>query len=185
MDTDFSKEIRLSNIKPILSRTDLNGKIKYVNPYFSEISGYAEEELINAPHNIIRHPDMPKVIFKLMWERLKKNQNILALIKNMTKDGNYYWVTTFFETKYNPYYKTPEAYLALRKAAPKNAVEEIIPLYEKLIAIESKDGIEASEEFLMNMLREKNMSYDEYIKNLVHYNGLLVKFFNGVKKLFR
>jgi PAS domain S-box-containing protein len=184
MHNHFSKEIKLSNIKPILSRTDLTGKIQYINPYFSEVSGYTEDELIGAPHNIIRHPDMPKVIFKLMWDRLKNNQNILALVKNMTKNGDYYWVTTLFETKYNPFDKTPESYLALRKAAPKNAVVAIEPLYRELIIIESRGGIEASEEFLMNMLREKDISYDEFMEDLVQYKGLVAKFFNGMKKLF-
>ena len=184
MNNSFSKEIKLSSIKPIVSRTDLTGRIQYVNPYFTKISGYSEDELVGSPHNIIRHPDMPKVIFKLMWDRLKINQNILAVVKNMAKNGDYYWVTTLFETKYNPFDKTPEAYLALRSAAPKNAVLQIEPLYKKLLLIESQGGIKASEEFLMGMLREKDMSYDEYVEGLVMSKGIVRKLFNGMKKLF-
>ena len=184
MGTHTPKEIKLSNVLSIYSRTDLQGKINYVNSYFTEVSGYTESELLGAPHNIIRHPDMPKVIFKLMWERLRKNKDILALVKNRAKNGDYYWVTTLFETKYHPYNKRPEGYLAIRKAAPKKAVDAIVPLYTKLREIEDRDGLKASEEYLMNFLREKNMDYDTYVKDLVEYKGLGVKFFDGIRKMF-
>ncbi|WP_304546243.1 PAS domain-containing protein [Sulfurimonas microaerophilic] len=179
-----SKEIKLSEIKPILSRTDLKGTIKYCNKYFQEISGYSEHELIGAPHNIIRHPDMPKVIFKLMWERLKQNQDILAVVKNLSKSGDYYWVTTLFETKYHPFTKAPEGYLALRKAAPKKAVETVIPLYKTLIEIEKNEGVAASEDYLYNFLREQNKDYDTFMRDLVNYKGLIAKFFEGMSKMF-
>jgi len=177
------KEIKLSTIKPILSRTDLTGKIKSCNKYFTEISGYAEEELKGANHNIIRHEDMPKVIFKLMWSRLKKQEDILALVKNKSKTGDYYWVTTMFETKYNVFNNTPEAYLALRKAAPSKAVEKIEPLYKELLKIEKESGVEASEKFFKEFLEKEDKSYDEYISEVVKYNSVLKAFFNSIRKL--
>lgn len=177
-------EIKLSNIKSILSRTDLKGNIQYCNNYFQEVCGYTEKELIGSPHNIIRHPDMPKVIFKLMWERIKQNENILALVKNRAKNGDYYWVTTLFETRYHPFDKRPEGYLAIRRAAPKKAVETIVPLYKKLVEIEEKEGIEGSEKYLLNYLREKNADYDTYMRDLVEYKGLVVKFFDSMRKMF-
>lgn len=181
----MEKEIKLSDIKPIVSSTDLKGIIKYCNRYFQEVSGYSEEELLGSPHSIIRHPDMPKVIFKLMWERIKKDKNILAIVKNRTKDGDYYWVTTSFETKYNPLTKNRDGYLALRKAAPKKAVQEIIPLYEKLVEIENSEGIEASEDYLIDFLVEQDMDYDTYIQELVDYKGAVKKFFGDLKKMFK
>jgi len=180
----MSKEIKLSAIRPIVSRTDLKGKIKYANSYFIEVSGYSEKELIGTPHNIIRHPDMPKIIFKIMWQRLDNNQNILAIVKNQTKTGDYYWVTTLFETKYNHFDNTPEAYLALRKAVPKKALETIEPLYKELIAQELLGGVKASEAYLLEILRDKDMTYDEFMQDIVEYNGLVAKFFNSMKKLF-
>lgn len=63
-------EIKLDSKKFIVSKTDVTGKIVYGNSYFTEISGYKESELIGAPHNILRHPDMPKALFYLMWEHL-------------------------------------------------------------------------------------------------------------------
>ena len=178
------KEIKLSNVLSIYSRTDLKGNITYCNSYFTEVSGYSEEELIGSPHNIIRHPDMPKVIFKLMWERLRQNKDILAVVKNRSKNGDYYWVTTLFETKYHPFEKRPEGYLAIRQAAPRKAVEAVIPLYKKLLQIEHRDGIRASEEYLLNYFKEKNTDYDSYMKELVEYKGIGAKFFDSMRKMF-
>ncbi len=178
------KEIKLSDVLSIYSKTDLRGNITYCNSYFTEVSGYTQEELIGSPHNIIRHPDMPRVIFKLMWERLKQHKDILAVIKNRAKNGDYYWVTTLFEIKYYPFEKQAEGYLAIRKAAPRKAVEAVIPLYKKLIQIEHRDGIRASQEYLDNYFKEKNTDYDTYMKELVEDKGLTEKFFNTVKKIF-
>ena len=178
------KEIKLNKMKSILSRTDLKGNIEYCNKYFIEISGYTEQELLGSSHSIIRHPDMPKVIFKMMWERLKKNQDILAVVKNRAKNGDHYWVTTLFETKYNPIDKRPEGYLALRRAAPINAIVELEPLYKKLLEIEKKEGMNASEAYLLEFLHKKNKDYDTYIHDVVEYKGLVASFFNAMRKMF-
>jgi PAS domain S-box-containing protein len=177
------KQIELSNIKSILSRTDLKGNIKYCNKYFSEISGYTEAELLNTSHNIIRHPDMPKVVFKWMWQRLKNNKNMIALVKNKTKNGDYYWVTTSFETKLHPFDKTPEGYLALRKAAPEHAIKKIEPLYKELLAIEEKEGVEASEKHLLKFLRNQGKDYDGYIQELLFHKGIINGFFDSMRRL--
>jgi len=99
--TPIDEEIALEPKKYIISSTDLKGNITDVNDCFVEISGYSREELIGNPHNIIRHPDMPKIVFKLMWERLKSGEDILALVKNLAKDGRYYWIFTTFESVKN------------------------------------------------------------------------------------
>jgi len=178
------KQIKISKIRPIVSRTDLKGVIKYCNPYFCEISGYTEKELLNSPHNIIRHPDMPKIIFKFMWNRIKKNEDILAIVKNRTKDGNYYWVTTSFESKYHPVTGEHEGYLALRHAAPKSAIKSIEPIYKKLIEIEDMYGISAAEAYFIDFLRRKNISYDDYVKDLTKYRGIVASLFSNMRKIF-
>lgn len=76
----------------IVSRTDLNGKITYVNETFAHISGYGTEELVGQQHNIVRHPDMPRSVFKQMWETLRSEQIWRGYVKNLRKDGGYYWV---------------------------------------------------------------------------------------------
>lgn len=76
----------------IVSKTDLKGRITYGNRIFIEYSGYTEEELLGAPHNIIRHPDMPRGVFKFLWDTLAAEKECFAYVKNMAKDGSYYWV---------------------------------------------------------------------------------------------
>jgi len=178
------KQIKLNKMKSILSRTDLRGNIEYCNKYFIEISGYTEQELIGSPHNIIRHPEMPRVIFKMMWDRLKQHKDILAVVKNRAKNGDHYWVTTLFETKYNPIDKRPEGYLALRRAAPENAIREMEALYKKLLEIEKQKGMSASESYLLEFLAKKGKDYDTYIHDVVEYKGLVASFFNAMRKMF-
>ena len=136
--TPVNIEIKLDPKRYIVSKTDKFGVITYANQYFAKICGYDIDELIGLPHNIIRHPDMPKVIFKLMWERIQSNKNIVAVIKNLAKDGKYYWVITDFETKLDPNTKLPIQYTAYRKAAPKEAVDKISVLYEELLEEEKR-----------------------------------------------
>ncbi len=182
--TPIDQEIELDPKRHIVSKTDPKGIIEYGNDYFVEIAGYEEQELIGQPHNIIRHPDMPRVVFKLMWDRIKSGKNIMAIVKNMAKDGRYYWVVTEFEAKRDKLTNEIISYTAFRKAAPKDAVKKIIPLYEKLIAIEKQGGMEASEKYLLGLLEDQKISYDEFIDKLTGNRGLFKLFFIAMKKLF-
>ncbi|MBP5779253.1 MAG: PAS domain-containing protein, partial [Campylobacter sp.] len=97
-----NEEIKLDPKKIIVSKTDANGIITYANDYFVEVCQYSQEELLGSPHNIVRHPDMPKVAFKLMWDTINKGENFKAVVKNLAKDGRYYWVITDFDPYYDP-----------------------------------------------------------------------------------
>ena len=90
------EELGLEN-RSIISRTDLNGIITFANKAFCQLSGYEKNELLGKPHSIIRHPDMPKTIFKEMWATIKANQKWHGFIKNLRKDGKYYWTEAFIE----------------------------------------------------------------------------------------
>ncbi len=152
--TPIDEEIKLEPKKYIISSTDTKGLITDVNDYFIEISGYSRDELIGKSHNIIRHPDMPKVVFKLMWEQLKAGHDILALVKNLSKDGRYYWIFTTFEPVKNANGEVT-GYTAHRKSAPKHTIETIADIYAKVLEVEKKDGMEASEKFLNDYLKER------------------------------
>lgn len=86
------REYPLRDGVAIVSITDLKGRITYVNAYFVEVSGFSEEELIGAPHNLVRHPDMPPAAFDDLWTCLKAGQPWTGLVKNRRKNGDYYWV---------------------------------------------------------------------------------------------
>ena len=157
------KEIVLDPSKVIMSKTDSKGIVMYANDYFMEICGYLESELMGEQHNIIRHPDMPRVVFKLLWDRLDKGGNIHALVKNLAKDGRYYWVVTNFETKFNEQGEVI-AHYSRRKAAPEAAVKAIEKVYKVLVALEVDDkSMALSGNYLMGKLEEAGKTYDEFI----------------------
>jgi len=149
----------------IVSKTDLKGRIIYGNKMFIKLSGYDESELLNKPHSILRHPDMPKVIFKLLWQRIQNGQEIFAYVKNLCKDGAYYWVlanvTVTFDKNGNA-----RDYHSVRRKPLQKALEVIKPLYEKLLAEERSGGMEASERLLNRILEEKGVTYDEFVISL-------------------
>jgi len=152
--TPIDEEIQLDPKKYIVSSTDLKGNITDVNDYFVEIAGYSRDELIGKPHNIIRHPDMPKIVFKLMWQRLKEGLDTLALVKNLAKDGRYYWIFTTFEPVKNADNEVI-GYTAHRKQAPKHTIETISDIYKKVLEVEEKEGVDASGDFLDAYLKER------------------------------
>ncbi len=178
-------EIILDSKRYIVSKTDPKGIIEYGNDYFVEISGYTESELIGKPHNIVRHPDMPRVAFKMMWDRILKGDNFIALVKNLAKDGSFYWVVTEFECKRDPLSNDIVSFTAFRKAAPRSAIDAIIPIYEKLKEIERGGGITASEKYFRGYLEDHNITYDEFINKTVGNSGMFKVFFTLMKKLFR
>jgi PAS domain S-box-containing protein len=180
----IDKEIELDPKRYIVSKTDQKGIIQYGNEYFVEISGYKESELVGKPHNIIRHPDMPKAIFKLMWDRLDARKNVIALVKNLSKSGRYYWVMTDFDVKVNKATNETLGYFAYRRAAPKHAVKSIEKLYAKLVEIEKESGVKGSESYLMGYLEDRGQTYDEYIDEITKNRGMLKLWFKAMKKFF-
>ncbi|MFK5882169.1 MAG: PAS domain-containing protein [Sulfurospirillum sp.] len=149
----------------IVSKTDLKGKITYCNQIFMQLAKYSEEELIGAPHNIIRHPDMPRVVFKLLWDRIQNKEEIFAFVKNLSKDGGYYWVyanvTPSLDTSRNLI-----GYYSVRRRPNAEGIKVCEDLYAKLLQEESRGGMDASNRYLNNLLKEKGVSYDELVTSL-------------------
>ncbi|MDO6676816.1 PAS domain-containing protein [Tenacibaculum sp. 1_MG-2023] len=175
-------EIKLNDNAILLSITDTRGVIEYCNEDFVNSCGYEVHELAGSGHNIVRHPDMPKIIFKLMWQRLKEKRNMVAFVKNLAKSGRYYWVMTDFIVKENEKGEVTH-YKGIRKAAPKKAINEITPLYKKLLEIEGLKDVEASEKFLTGFLDAKNTDYDTYVEYLISdYNDLNMFIKDNTKK---
>lgn len=119
----------------IISQTDLNGVILYANNAFCNVSGYSVDELVGQPHSIIRHPDMPRAVFAKMWETIKSGQVWNGLVKNLRKDGHYYWV----ETEILPIKDNDEkvtGFMAARKVASRKDIDENNETYKKILKTE-------------------------------------------------
>ncbi len=114
----------------IISLTDFSGIITYVNDTFAEISGYDPDELIGKPHNIIRHPDMPKSAFADLWNKIKSGKEWQGYVKNLRKDRGYYWVFA----RVSAVYKDGEvvAYKSVREPISDEKKRQMQDLYDKL-----------------------------------------------------
>ena len=153
--TPIDEEIVLDPKRYIVSETDERGKITFCNDYFMEVSGYNYKELIGKAHSVVRHPDMPKVVFKLLWETISQGKNINAVVKNLAKDGRYYWIFTEFESRKDMDTGEIIGYHADRKSISPHVLEVIADLYAQLLKIEKEDSIEASEKYLISFLKDK------------------------------
>lgn len=133
----FSRKIYYSELetpypdgKLIVSTTDPAGVITHVNQAFIDMSGYTEDELIGAPHSILRHPDMPPAAFKELWDTVQKGEKWQGFVKNLRKDGGYYWVkATVIPNIRNG---ITVGYTSVRRKPSKAKVDECIKLYPTL-----------------------------------------------------
>ncbi len=146
----------------IISKTDSKGKLTYVNKIFIEMAGYEEEELLGKPHNIVRHPDMPRTVFRLLWERISHREEIFAYVVNKSKNGDYYWVYANVTASVDPRGNILGYYSVRRKPNP-SALSIIKPLYAKMVDAEKRGGMDASKRLLEEVLYEKGVGYDEFI----------------------
>lgn len=149
----------------LVSKTDSKGKITYCNPPFVSVVGLSEQDILGKPHNIIRHPDMPRIIFKLLWAKISNKEEIFAYVKNMSYDGGFYWVYANVTASLDKN-GAIVGYYSVRRKANLKALEIIKPLYEKLLSLEKNGGMEASEKYLTELLKEKGVSYEEFSNNL-------------------
>ncbi len=120
----------------MITETDTAGVITYANRKFRELTGYTKEELIGSPHNINRHPDMPKAAFKGMWETIKEGNYWEGYVKNMTKEGKYYLVVVWIKPKLDENGKIV-GYIAGRKIPDRDAMERALAQYKTMKAQES------------------------------------------------
>jgi len=151
-------EVRFAAESIITSATDPRGVIQFANDTFVEVGGYPLEELINAPHKILRHPDMPKGVFYLMWECLKAGQPVCAYVKNKTKSGGYYWVLAVVT-------HTENGYLSARIRPGSELFEATKEMYVSLLQEEKDNNLtpEQSGPRLLEMLKEAGYpSLDAY-----------------------
>lgn len=154
----------------IVSKTNLKGIITYANQVFLKISGYSEEELLGQNHNIIRHPSMPRCVFKLLWDTLEAKREVFAYVVNMSKGGDHYWVHAHVTPTFGADGRVL-GYHSNRRVPERDAVAAATDLYAALLAEEQKypdwrEGMTAGGRMLGGLLASKNMEYDEFFFSL-------------------
>jgi aerotaxis receptor len=151
------QEISFALEDMFFSTTDSRGVILDGNDVFVRISQYSRDELIGAPHNIIRHPDMPKIVFKALWATIQAGKPICAYVKNLAKNGAYYWV---FATVI----PIGENYISIRMKPTTPLLGIVEKLYQELLVIEKEQGVEASYAALLSNLKALNFSdYSDFV----------------------
>lgn len=154
----------------IVSKTDTKGILTYTNDLFLSVSRYDESDVIGQPHNVIRHPDMPKAVFRLLWDTISDGREIFAYVLNLASDGAHYWVLA---------HVTPTrgangqivGYHSNRRTASRAALGRIEPVYRELLTEEkrhssARDAVEASTALLQKMLDERGQTYEEFVWSL-------------------
>jgi PAS domain S-box-containing protein len=156
----------------IVTKTDPRGVLTYANDVFLRISALTEQEAIGQPHSLIRHPDMPRAIFKLLWTTIKEQKEIFAYVVNLAADGAHYWVLAHVTPSYDSGGRVVGYHSNRRKPEPA-AVAAASELYRRLRAEErrhtsSPAGLDASWDMLHRSLDERGHTYDTFVWELTH-----------------
>jgi PAS domain S-box-containing protein len=154
----------------IVSKTDVKGRIIYANEVFLNVAGYTEAEVLGEPHSIIRHPDMPRCVFKLLWVTIEAGKEIFAYVKNRAKNGDFYWVLAHVTPTFNST-GAIVSYHSNRRSPRRDAVEKADALYRQLLAIEEanpdrKAGMDQAFQAMVDTLQGAGLPYDEFVFTL-------------------
>jgi PAS domain S-box-containing protein len=167
--TPTNHEIVMRDDDFIVSKTNAKGLLTYGNEIFIEFSGFPEVELLGKQHNIVRHPDMPRAVFKLLWDTLKAGNEFNGYVKNMSRDGSFYWVYA----NVTPSYAADGSllgYYSVRRKPRKDALDFIKNIYRDMLAAENKsstkDATNVSSKLLTDLLINKEVSYEKFILTL-------------------
>ncbi|MBY0275962.1 PAS domain-containing protein [Candidatus Binatia bacterium] len=164
------REISFHEDEIIVSKTDLKGHITYANDVFLRVAGYTESEILGKPHNVIRHPAMPRCVFKLLWDTIRDGREIFAYVINLAKSGDAYWVFAHV-TPSRDARGACVGYHSNRRVPHADALDKVRPLYARLAAEEQRApdpraAIEASSRLLADTLARAGMDYDRFVFSL-------------------
>lgn len=156
----------------IVSKTDLKGVITYANDIFCKASGYSVEQLLGQPHSIIRHPDMPRGVFKLLWLTIEAGQEIFAYVKNLAIDGKYYWVLAHVTPTFDASGKII-SYHSNRRCPSRKAIATITPIYQQMLDIEKNysnpnEASLASLDAVVELLKSQGTDYHRFIWSIIN-----------------
>jgi PAS domain S-box-containing protein len=155
----------------IVSKTDTRGVITYANDVFLRVSGYSMGEVLGRPHNLIRHPAMPKAVYALLWDTLAARQEVFAYINNLAADGGHYWVLAHVTPSYGSG-GSVVGYHSSRRRPSSGAVAQITPLYVQLLAEErrhpiAKAAVAASTQLMNELITRQATSYEDFVWSVI------------------
>jgi len=165
------REVYFDDDDIIVSKTDLKGRLTYCNDVFLSIAGYKEDECLGQQHSMIRHPDMPRCIFQLLWDTIQNGTELFAYVINRGKNGGHYWVYAHVTPSFDTTGKII-GFHSNRRIPNKQVLKDtIIPLYEKLKSEEDragsrKEGLQRSSQLISAMLAKQGVEYDEWVLTL-------------------
>lgn len=164
------EEVKLHDGEFIVSKTDTTGRVTYANRVFMEICGYSEEELLGVQHNIIRHPDMPRGVYRFLWTTIETGQEFFGFVKNLCADGRYYWVFANVTPDYDINGEII-GYLSVRRKPSQKAIDTLVPIYKAMIDIENnsaskKTAPDESIAFLVQQLEDMKIDYQSFVLGL-------------------
>ncbi|GIE27458.1 chemotaxis protein [Actinoplanes italicus] len=151
----------------IVTKTDPRGILTYANDVFLRLSALDEDEAIGQPHNLIRHPDMPRAVFKLLWDTLRQQREIFAYVVNLAADGAHYWVFAHVTPSFDETGRVV-GYHSNRRVPSRAAIAAADDLYGVLRAAErrhdrAQDAVAAGHDTLQRVLAERGRTYDELV----------------------
>lgn len=164
-----NKEYHLKPDEIIVSKTCPKGRITYANRPFMAISRYAEPELCNQPHNIIRHPDMPRGVYYLLWKTLQSGREFFGYVKNSTADGGFYWVFA----NVTPDLRSDGSlagYFSVRRRPNYDSIAKVGAWYKQMLQIEANSSAsqapKASSDWLLEQIKKEGLAYNQFILSL-------------------
>lgn len=160
----------------IVSKTDLQGRITYANDVFLRVSGYTEAELIGTAHSLVRHPKMPRSVFKLLWDTIQAREEVFAYVINLAKNGDHYWVLAHVTPSYD-LKGTHIGYHSNRRVPHADALAKVTPLYATLLAVEQaqpdkRAAVAAGTAALVATLADLHLSYSQFVFGLSKHTCL-------------
>lgn len=164
------REVHFADDEIIVTKTDARGRITYANAVFERVSGYAEHDALGEPHNLVRHPDMPMCVFRLLWETIEAGKEIFAYVINQAKNGDHYWVLAHVTPTRDADGRIV-GYHSSRRTATPEAVKAIAGLYGELRRVEKQyenasQATEAGLTHLREALAKTGKSYGEFVLSL-------------------
>ncbi|MBO1753075.1 PAS domain-containing protein [Actinotalea sp. BY-33] len=162
-------ERRLGAEELIVTKTDLQGRITYANDTFLRISALVEEETLGRPHNIIRHPQMPRGLYSCLWSTIAAGEEMFAYVKNLATDGAHYWVLAHVTPSITPDGK-PCGYHSNRRSPSRSALPVVEQLYARMLRAErglpANEAARAGVQVLEEALAEAGTTYSGWIWSL-------------------